>query len=280
MIETTYLLLVLGILAIVFLIDAAMLYVAAHILKFKETGFRKALLVTGANWSVSLLITMIAATAYLYFAMEGGEALSTLSLVSLILSFAAFIYLIKHFYNQDWNDTILAFLIVIGVQVLVTVLFSFVLLAPMIFWQLGGITDPGLQTTEETTLGPSGWEKILPVAPTVTYNENGVFELTYVNAVSRPMTIENVMITDTNTSRTCTNIKIKGIDYSQEMIPAGGALELTAKCPEKNPGETYELDVKIDYRAVIGRVNTRDREEGTITGIVTGTGTYTTDYAG
>jgi hypothetical protein len=157
MLEPTFLLLISGILLIVFLIDAAMLYVAAHVLKFKETGFKKALIVTGANWSAALGITLLAALAYFYLGMNTQADISTISFISLILSLAALIYMIKHYYHEDWNDTILAFLIVIAVQIVVTLLFSFVFIAPFIFWQLGGINLEEAATPVVATA--SGWEK-------------------------------------------------------------------------------------------------------------------------
>jgi hypothetical protein len=89
-----------------------------------------------------------------------------------------------------------------------------------------------------------------------------------VNAVGIGMKIDSVQITDTNGNIPCTNIIIKGIDTNINTIPQGGVIEMTAKCEEKNPGETYELNVIIDYTAALGRVNTREREEGTITGTV------------
>jgi hypothetical protein len=250
MLEPTFLLLISGILLIVFLIDAAMLYVAAHVLKFKETGFKKALMVTGANWCAALGITLLAALAYFYLGMNTQTDISTISFISLILSLAALIYMIKHYYHEDWNDTILAFLIVIAVQIVVTLLFSFVFIAPFIFWQLGGINLEEAATPVVATA--SGWEKILPVQTTESYTATGVFDTTFVNAVGIGMKIEAVEITDTNGN----------------TIPQGGVIDMTAKCQEKNSGEPYELNVKIDYTAALGRVNSREREEGTITGTV------------
>jgi hypothetical protein len=266
MLEPTFLLLISGILLIVFLIDAAMLYVAAHVLKFKETGFKKALMVTGANWCAALGITLLAALAYFYLGMNTQTDISTISFISLILSLAALIYMIKHYYHEDWNDTILAFLIVIAVQIVVTLLFSFVFIAPFIFWQLGGINLEEAATPVVATA--SGWEKILPVQTTESYTATGVFDTTFVNAVGIGMKIEAVEITDTNGNTPCTNIIIKGIDTNINTIPQGGVIDMTAKCQEKNSGEPYELNVKIDYTAALGRVNSREREEGTITGTV------------
>jgi hypothetical protein len=266
MLEPTFLLLISGILLIVFLIDAAMLYVAAHILKFKEIGFKKALIVTGANWCVALGITLLAALAFFYLGMNTAADISALSLASLTLSLAALIYFIKHYYHEDWNDTILAFLIVIAVQIVVTLLFSFVFIAPFIFWQLGGINIE--QAAAPAAATASGWEKILPVQPTESYTATGVFTTTFVNAVGIGMEIYSIDITDTSTGIPCTNIIIKDVDTNKNTIPQGGVIEMTAKCPEKNTGETYELNAKIIYTAALGRINSREREEGTITGTV------------
>jgi hypothetical protein len=264
MLELTFLALIFGILLIVFLIDSAMLYVAAHVLKFKETGFKKALIATGANWSAALGITLLAALAYFYLGMDSPAAISALSFASLILSFAALIYFIKHYYHEDWNDTMLAFLIVMAVQIVVELLFSFALIAPFIFWTLGGINID--QASIATTA--SDWEKILPVQTTKSYASTGAFTTTFVNAVGKEMRIEAIEITDKANNIPCTNISVKDLGAELNPIPQGGAIEISAKCPRKNSGDAYEVNVKIDYAASLGRINTREREEGIITGTV------------
>jgi hypothetical protein len=189
--------------------------------------------------------------------IPGGALLTLLlSILAGIIGLGLYVYLIKNFYETDWKNALLAFIIVFAASVIIGVILFALMFFGVIFWQLG-MFSAGQSDTVVT-----GFVKMQPLTPSMEYS-GSKFTAAFVNAAGTTATITDVSVRESISGTDCSVESLKG-----QPVRAGSTFTVLGDCGQKSPGEAYDLVVTITYSATIGGISTTHTDTGQIKGQV------------
>ncbi len=246
----------LGIALVVFvihvLLNSAFLWIASKLLKLKKQDYKTAVSTVLAYTAVMCLLVVASYVPYLI-----GVPLLSLILMLLVslIGILLYIYLIKRFYDADWKNAALAFVIVFAANVVIGgILYFGLMVFGVALWQLG-IFNAG-QTGQVVT----GFVKMQPLIPAIAYS-GSTFTAMFTNALGTTITITNVSVKDAISGTDCSVEPL-----NEQVVRAGNAFTVQGDCGQKNEGETYDLIVTITYNTTIGGVPSTHTDTGHISG--------------
>ena len=276
-IEVLLILLVIGFVAFAInvLLEAAFLWGASKILKLRKQDFRTALSTAFIYNVLSILFIIICFVPVFIAPALGSSAIALMPLITLgllllacLASIVLFVYLIKRCYEVDWKNAILAFILVFVLELVLSILLALPLMIfGTVLWQLG-IFSAGSSGSTVTT----GFTKLQPLNHAISYKENGDFNTAFMNAAGISIQLTSVSLTEAVSSKSCGSITVNGQPLTSASdkvtLSAGDALTVSAKCPVKGKGDTYQVSVNVEYNAVVGGLTTSHTEKGFVQGPV------------
>ncbi len=133
-----------------------------------------------------------------------------------------------------------------------------VMVVGIAMWQLG-IFSMGSSSVSST-----GWAKIKPQLAACGLGRDGEFKGIFTNGLGTLMyaDTENAVIRELGSGSECATVEISPVTVS-----AGRNFKVSASgCATGLPGEVYDLQFSIPYDVVVGNVQSRHSEFGTIRG--------------
>jgi hypothetical protein len=106
-----------------------------------------------------------------------------------------------------------------------------------------------------------------PILSSISYRGEN-FTTKFTNSLSVPITIENsplnrVTCTELISNGNCTDVLING-KSENNLVEAGGQFTISATCPHKVDGESFEVIVIMPYNATMGGITTNHTDTGHI----------------
>jgi hypothetical protein len=216
------------------------------------------------------MLVLLAASYVIMFIQPSLFIVSMiLVLVSVLIGWILFIYLVTRFYGVDWKNAIFAFLIVFALNMVLNGFLLLVLWIPgVVLWQLGvfSAATPSIVST--------GFEKMQPLSQTIVYGDDGRFTATFNNVAGTAIRIDKVDLVEELSSRNCNAVLINSQSMTtgqQITVRAGDSFTVSANCPVKSDGDTFDESVNIEYSTVIGGITATHTDEGHIRGQVEST---------
>ncbi|MCX6715463.1 MAG: hypothetical protein NT077_00405 [Candidatus Taylorbacteria bacterium] len=124
----------------------------------------------------------------------------------------------------------------------------------------------------QTTTTFSGWKQLQPLSPTVNYfGQTGQFEAGYTNAAGVDILLRNITVVESIAGSICTGPVQTTIADStgNTTVKPGGLFKITATgCPIKSVNEGFDMNITIEYTALLSEHYTNHTEIGRIAGIV------------
>jgi hypothetical protein len=259
-------LLVSGVALFSFLLSATILWGVTNLLKFKETSFKKSIHVMGA---LCLIIIVFGAASFGLSALVPslGTMLLLILLLTCIASPIIFALLVKKIFNETWTNTIVAVVICLGLQAVISVVLYFALMIPMVvIWQLGvfNAADQGSVVT-------TGWAKLQPISASIAYRTDGSFQSTFLNTAGTTISITELTLSENYAPSDCSSTLIKGETASTTnpiSVKAGDGFKVSSNCGTKTEGDPFDMQITIKYTANVGGITSERTETGHIRGPV------------
>jgi len=145
-----------------------------------------------------------------------------------------------------------------------------VMIVGVVLWQLG------VFTVGSNSVVTTGWAKLQPLSASIAYKAGGSYETTLTNTVGTSIKVTALNLTEKLVAAPCNTVVCNGVTFvnaggtpvvgANTSVKAGDGFEITANCPSKNEGDPFDLQVTVDYTAVMGGINTNHRETGHIKG--------------
>jgi len=133
-----------------------------------------------------------------------------------------------------------------------------VMIVGVVLWQLGvfNVGQGNLVTT--------GFVKMQPLTPSVAYrNQN--FTASFTNALGTTIKLNNVTLNESINRNICTTVT-PNPSFGNSVKAGGTFTVVSATCPAKADGESYDLVVIIQYTATMGGISTNHTDTGHIKG--------------
>ena len=227
--------------------SALFIWVAAKILKYKETKRNKALFASA--------ITAIS-TAAVFFIIQALNAgiVSIATPLGFILSMA---FSIKYVYREDAKKTAYATVIAAPFAIACAILTICILFSLSFFYNFYTQAKPVLDALNEG----SSWGDIRPVPKTAFYVPEGRFGIMFLNMASPSVNITSMTVEEKESGLECL--------HTLSLFPhvkAGTQFLEGYQCPTKKQGESYDVEIKLKY-VVDGDAVIRE-EQGDIIGVV------------
>ena len=263
-IEGVLILLVIGLVGFIVsvLLEAVLIWLASKILKFNKQDFRTAFSVALVYTVATMVLFAICLVPMFILPTVGALITLLLLLIACLADIAILIYLIRKYYEVDWKNAILAFVIVFVLEIILSILLALPLMIfGTVLWQLG-IFNVGPTSTVTT-----GWSKLYPLSQTIVYTAaDQEFSASFINTVGTTIKVDDISAAESVTNTACT-LKNSPVGTT---IGAGDAFKIDVQCASasKNKGDTYNMAISVQYSAVTGALITTRTEEGTIRGPV------------
>ena len=135
-----------------------------------------------------------------------------------------------------------------------------VMIVGVVLWQLG------VFTVGSSSVVTTGWAKLQPLSASIAYKANGTYETTLTNTVGTSIRVTAINLTELLAPGACTSVYVNGIPFNGTSVKAGDGFEISADCPGKNEGDPFDLQITVDYTAVMGGIRTDHRESGHVKG--------------
>ncbi len=269
--------LIVGVAVVQILMMSGFLWLASKGLKFSKQDFKTAFKTVSVYCTAMITLMVLCYIPSLITPMLSpsmGSVILLMPLVTLVMILLScligvilMIYLIKKFYLVDWKNAFFAFVIVFLLNMVLSGLFYLLLIIPgVVLWQLG-VFNAGA-----TPVVTTGFEKLQPMAPSVAY-EGGAYRTSFVNAVGTSINVTSVDVTEELSTVRCTDVTLMGEPVEAKSVnvavKAGETVDVEATCPYKSEGDTFDVLVKIKYKATIGGITIGQEEDGRIRGPVT-----------
>jgi hypothetical protein len=235
------------------LFNSAVLWIASKIIKLDKQDYVTAVR-TSAVCTAALFVLL--ALSFVPSLLIPGGSLITLLLLALlsVIGLVLCVYLIGKFYEADWKNAILAFVIVSFANIIVGVILSGLMFFGVVFWQLG-VFNAG-----QGDMVVTGFVKMQPLMPTIAYH-GSKFTASFTNAAGTTASITDISVKESISGTDCPVEPLKG-----QSIRAGGTFTIKGDCGQKNAGESYDLVVTITYSATIGGISSTHTDTGHIKG--------------
>ena len=233
------------------LLNSVFLWAASKLLKLKKQDYK-----TAVSTVLVCMVVMYVLWAISYIPSLIGVAFLTfiLMLLMFLIGILLYIYLIKRFYDVDWKNAILAFVISLVAYMVICGILLGILLVGVVLWQLG-VFNAG-----QTGAVVTGFVKMQPLIPAITYSGSR-FTAAFTNALGTTVNITDVSVKESISGTDCSVEPL-----SEQVVPAGGAFTIQGNCGQKNSGDPYDLIVTITYNATMGGISTKHTDTGHIRG--------------
>ena len=234
-------------------LNSAFLWIASKILKLEKQYWSTAVKTAAVYSIVSIVLSAVAFLPSLFF--PGGPLITLmLSVLMGVIGLALYVCLIKKFYELNWKNAILAFVIVFISNVIIGVILFGLMFFGVIFWQLG-VFNAG-QSDKVVT----GFVTMQPLMPAIAYR-GSKFTASFTNAAGTTASITDISVKESISRTDCSVEPLKG-----QSIRAGSTFTIRGDCGQKNAGESYDLVVTITYSSTIGGISTSHTDIGHIKG--------------
>lgn len=246
-------LVLIGIALFTLLVNTCALWLATKLLKFKKQDFKTALIVV----MIYFVMLLLAFSIFFISALISNLLGITLLLIAVVVSIVIFIFIIKHFYEVGWKDAILAWLVVLGIGVVIQVLMYIILIPGVVLWQLGIFAPPA-----HKPLGCSGFSQVRPFDCELS---NNTLSLALTNAAGVKLKIPQGGVSASIDTITCSNPS-----FEKDNFRVGELVEVDLTCDDLStkykPGDHYKAEITIMYENIISGIE--HRSIGTCTGYV------------
>jgi hypothetical protein len=144
-----------------------------------------------------------------------------------------------------------------------------VMIVGVVLWQLG------IFKIGQTSTTTSGWTKLAPLSSSIVYRSSPeTFSAQFNNLNGVPIRIRDAGATEKISGVSC-NTTLYVDTTAKASLPAspvttgaGDTFTLNCTCPlaNKNPQDTYNMEITVVYDSVLGATSTEHTETGTIQG--------------
>jgi Ca2+/Na+ antiporter len=234
---------------IVFILFSALfIWTASKIFKFKETKRIKAL-------SASAIAAVPAAAVFLILQTLNAGIVSVIVTPLCFVLFLAFS--IKYVYREDAKKTAYATAFAAPFAIICAIFAMCFIFFLSFFYSFYAQAIPVLDALN----AGSSWGDIRPVAKTAFYVPEGRFGIMFLNMADAPVNITSMTAREINEDTECL--------HTLSLFPhvtAGTQFVEGYQCPEKKEGESYDVEIDIEY--VKYGEDVIHKEHGHITGEV------------
>jgi hypothetical protein len=206
------------------------------------SGLPAALVILGALWAMFSFL----AVDFLYGILFGILGLIGLSLGKSILAIS------KSRGKEINKNLILAGLLIVAILLAQSNLFAF----------------PPRRSGSIVALG---WNKIQPLYQTVFYSAgNRAFSAAFQNVLGASIRLNAITAYEGTTNTTCSVVTSGGSTAADKKINAGDIFNISSDCAAagKTQGDAYDMEITINYTAIVGNLTTEHIERGRIKGPV------------